>query len=360
MLWSQNILSGILRIAYGALTVVCSAGLLEITAGAFAARVDPVTALDPVTRYAYKPGLDLVSTAEEYRITFRTDSMGLRGGGSGEVGRAPPTKGGFYFIGDSFTEGLGVDCEKTFAAAVARSKRKDFFNAGMHGGAPPFYVLRNQKFLKRLAPEAVFVQIYDNDAIDMDAMSEFISPGPSGEMRVKPLSEKESLRIHLIEHSSFLSALRIRLRENHSPWFFRAGTAPAELPPGTDASKTSDSFGFYGKTKMESPWSNRLELLAASINRMILDLHVLAPDARLVLIHIPDRTIYQYSLVSQEQNAVRAMVRLAAARSGAIFVDGQVALSRDPGTKYFPGNGHINADGHAAIARAILMQSGVR
>lgn len=353
-------MSGILRIAYGALTVVCSAGLLEITAGAFAARVDPVTALDPVTRYAYKPGLDLVSTAEEYRITFRTDSMGLRVCGSGEVGREPPTKGGFYFIGDSFTEGLGVDCEKTFAAAVARSKRKDFFNAGMHGGAPPFYVLRNQKFLKRLAPEAVFVQIYDNDAIDMDAMSEFISPGPSGEMRVKPLSEKESLRIHLIEHSSFLSALRIRLRENHSPWFFRAGTAPAELPPGTDASKTSDSFGFYGKTKMESPWSNRLELLAASINRMILDLHVLAPDARLVLIHIPDRTIYQYSLVSQEQNAVRAMVRLAAARSGAIFVDGQVALSRDPGTKYFPGNGHINADGHAAIARAILMQSGVR
>jgi hypothetical protein len=148
--------------------------------------------------------------------------MGLRVCGSGEVGREPPTKGGFYFIGDSFTEGLGVDCEKTFAAAVARSKRKDFFNAGMHGGAPPFYVLRNQKFLKRLTPEAVFVQIYDNDATDMDAMSEFISLGQ--DVRVKPLSEKESLRIHLTEHSSFLSALRIRLKENHSPWFFRAGT----------------------------------------------------------------------------------------------------------------------------------------
>ncbi len=338
-------------------------GLLELTVSAFAGRVDPVTVLDPDTMYAYRPGLDLVSITDEYRITFRTDSLGLRVCGSGETAREPAS-GGLYFIGDSFTEGLGVECEKTFPAAAARELKREFFNAGMHGGAPPFYQLRNHKFLKVIHPEAVFIQIYDNDLLDMDAMSGFLSISPDGEARLNTPPASKKLAARITENSALLWNLRLRwmaMRGKDSPLrFYR----PASVPPGPPepSVRTEDgAFDFYGR-KLDGPWVSRLEKLEKSLRVLIRQTRTLAPQSRVFVIHIPGRPLYTYNPAEQLANPVRSMTQKTSREEGAEFIDGQIALSRDPGSRYFEKNGHINGAGHRAIADAVVSgyRSGLR
>lgn len=101
-------------------------------------------------------------------MTFTTNSLGCRGP---EPQRFPTN--GILFIGDSFTEGYGVNDGEEFPALVRKSMDERFgkevipvVNAGMGNIGLGRWInfLRNEA--KRYAPRLVVIEVMDNDFFD--------------------------------------------------------------------------------------------------------------------------------------------------------------------------------------------------
>jgi len=133
---------------------------------------------DPWTGARYAPNLRLWLTYEDTnrRYRFTTNSMGFR---SREL---PWTKrpGAFriLFIGDSFTEGFGVNDEETmphYFEAIARTmdKRIEVINAGQTATDIPEYAGLARGYVNRLRPDLVIVNFYAGNDVPIEG-----PPGP--------------------------------------------------------------------------------------------------------------------------------------------------------------------------------------
>lgn len=108
----------------------CGAGL-EILVRLFVPvrNVGPTFSVyDSVYGKRHKPSFQTVRSSPEFRMAFTTNSEGFRGP------EEPKRKGGVLFIGDSFTEGYGVNDGEEFPALVRDEMRKRMGRA-----APPVW-----------------------------------------------------------------------------------------------------------------------------------------------------------------------------------------------------------------------------
>ncbi len=160
------------------------------------------TTYDPVYRRRNKKNASFWTKSPEFQFRFSTNSYGFRGPEAASLPRHV-----ILFLGDSFTQGYGVDDGREFASLVGDRLREHFgssampvINAGMGNTGNGHWV----KFLKREAaqfqPRFVVLQLCRNDfgdnireklfKIDSSGqLEELPVPGPDWTRRVQFLIE---------------------------------------------------------------------------------------------------------------------------------------------------------------------------
>jgi len=119
---------------------------------------------------AHPPNLRIVRDNIEYRYEFRTNSQGLRYR-EAPLRKESPSELRLLVMGDSFTEGIGVDAQDRFTEILEREasgpeRRVSLINCGL-GGQGPFEYARmcHDVGLRYEADGALFV-LYANDVWD--------------------------------------------------------------------------------------------------------------------------------------------------------------------------------------------------
>jgi hypothetical protein len=156
------------------------------------------------------------------RTDYWIDSLGLRDTSSRTVALESPRRR-LVFMGDSFTEGLGVEYEDTFVGRVARALEKDgveVLNAGCMSYSPVTYFRKTKWLLDeglRFDDLAVFIDIGDLlDEVDY-RLDENGSVVANEARRIR--EERENLRYQL---PAFMRNLAVRqwLKRNTLGLFF--------------------------------------------------------------------------------------------------------------------------------------------
>lgn len=188
---------------------------------------------DPYFHHSLKPNVNTQTTWDNQNYySFYTNSLGLRD----SICRYVPPKTDkyrFLFIGDSHTEGVGVEYQKTFSGYFTRSLKKgryDVLNAGVVSYSPKLYYLKVKYLLEEVHLKMnhliVFIDISD---IQNELAYEEFEP-----------SDQTSLNIHLTQlwkwmkkHSIISYSLDIYITEREKDQFYEL-VDKQERNPKTD------------------------------------------------------------------------------------------------------------------------------
>lgn len=125
----------------------------------------------------------------DYDFTYSNNSRGFRG--SQEFGPKQPGRVRLLLLGDSFTYGVGVDDDQTFAAELERhlGERRlpvEVINAGNSGKGTDYQLKLFQTVGAGLKPEVTVLCFFSNDFQD-NARGEYYDVEAGGGLRVRPL-----------------------------------------------------------------------------------------------------------------------------------------------------------------------------
>jgi hypothetical protein len=118
----------------------------------------------------HRPNVSKALKNIEFEYAFTTNDLGIR---YPQIPlEKPPGDVRVLLIGDSFTEGVGVEAADTFGTHLEQhynsisKNRVEFVNAGLGGEGPPrFWRVFNDVGLK-LDPDGVLICLYANDLMD--------------------------------------------------------------------------------------------------------------------------------------------------------------------------------------------------
>lgn len=346
----------------------------------------------------------LRSCKHENQGSLREDHTSGGNSGGGTEGDQPSSNGEqkqiLFFLGDSFTEGWGVRCEDAYPELVGQwiGNPAVVKNGGIHGGSFPYFLLRNRFYQKLWKPQITVIQVFDNDLDDMDRFARFMERDSSGRIvAIKPpplLFLPASGFTQWIRESMLYRTTRRAvniIKGTPLPIkYYRPGKEPdyelltheealqrfGSLEPLKDLDVDyNGQFGFY---KYESPeqvkkdplWRARFQTMEKDLNRLIED--VKNSGSVPVLVYIPAMEVFapggiRGDHVDGGQNPVRKSVDelrrtnpfyQTLSRIGKeqriSFVDGQMALHSEAEGLYFPGDAHLNREGHRRMAKALL------
>lgn len=140
----------------------------KIAAKKAAAQVEPGIP-DPVFHHTFRPNFHAQRAWGQSRYDFATNSLGFKDRSVREV----PLQSSSYrvlFLGDSFTEGIGVEYDKTWAGIFDRAVAAsgiETLNAGVASYAPHWYYEKLKYYLDRgLTVDELFVFIDMSDIRD--------------------------------------------------------------------------------------------------------------------------------------------------------------------------------------------------
>ncbi len=128
--------------------------------------------LEPPLSVAHAPHFTQERENLDFKFTIRTNSQGIR------YPEIPLKKGSsrefrVAVLGDSFTEGLGVEAEDTFPAFLEkRFSGTRFINFGLIGAGPAEEARMLSLRALRYEPDLVLLVLYANDLTDTDIFSE--------------------------------------------------------------------------------------------------------------------------------------------------------------------------------------------
>jgi hypothetical protein len=125
-------------------------------------------------------------------FTFRYSNNSLGWRGRREYREVKPTDYRVLFLGDSFTYGLGVNDDQTFAAQVEKDLRAglgsvEVMNAGCPGKGTDYALKCFQTVAHKFHPDLTALGFFVNNFQD-NARGEYYTIGRRGELRVKPLN----------------------------------------------------------------------------------------------------------------------------------------------------------------------------
>jgi hypothetical protein len=156
-------------------------------------RIDQMKGNDPRQQryFLHPPHWDRTVTFPEFTYRLRTNALGLRGP---EID-ARPAPGVFRIIsiGDSFTEGFGVNESETWplqleqlVASRAPGQRVESINAGVAGSDPVFESTMLEEVLAPMRPDLVLLAVSANDLWDLCDRGGFERYRPDGSIVLKP------------------------------------------------------------------------------------------------------------------------------------------------------------------------------
>ncbi len=306
----------------------------------------------PLYHHDLAPDATARATWGGIRYPYYTNSLGFR---DGEVRTVPLASIGrrVVLIGDSFTEGVGVTFEETFAGILARElggRGIEVLNAAVTSYSPVIYYRKIEHLLEeeglRFDALVVFLDVSDiqDEALRyrLDAADRVVDvepPAPlSGSERLLRFARLNSLTANVASRTR-LALERARLSDPRE----RLG-ADAEEASWTWDARAFDAWGREG-----------LALASENVDRLqaLLERHGVALE--LVVYPWPDQ-ILRRDLASRQVTFWRAW----AEANGVPFLDlfPRFIGGGDPietvRRYYIPNDFHWNAAGHRLVAQALL------
>lgn len=149
-------------------------------------------------RFAFDPVLGEIPVPNQkgrqthpgaYDFTYSNNSLGFRG--SREYRTKQPGEFRILLLGDSFTYGMGVNDDQTFASHLEQSLRRhnlnaEVINSGNPGHGTDYELKLFQTVGAKLQPD-VTVLCFFPAAFERDAQGEYYAVGPGGKLQAKRL-----------------------------------------------------------------------------------------------------------------------------------------------------------------------------
>jgi lysophospholipase L1-like esterase len=305
----------------------------------------------PTRAFSLLPGARLQA---ESGVEYRVSADGLRGP---ELPREPPSRGGLrvLVLGDSFVEGLGLPEAETLPAQLgdrlvdaAPGREAEVLGAGVRGGSPAYYRLWLDD-LARTRPTVVLVSVFDNDLAE-DARADVDTAMAAARVLARVPAPLRSLHLaHLPARwavarvSGQVSELEQQIGSRR-PWRPRRDLNP--------------QFGFYHEPERWLPaWERTRTNLDALLGR------IESLGARPLLLYIPllctlpNRPCHGrlYARHPRRTPLRDWLAAYCAEREALECLDSYpLLLERDEaGQRSFLANGHLDAEGSAAVAEAL-------
>jgi len=174
---------------------------------------------DPDLQFAMRPSATTELGRHDFRITVKTNALGLR-----DIDRGP--KGSalrILAVGDSFTFGWGVEREKTFQVEMERTQDSDpagrgerpieVINAGVPGYTLYQYLLQLETKGWRLDPDVVLVGLFvQNDLSENSVTQAWLERKRKGLLKK---GEKTGLEEWLEKHAQGYVWLRVKYKSSY-------------------------------------------------------------------------------------------------------------------------------------------------
>jgi lysophospholipase L1-like esterase len=291
---------------------------------------------DPVCRIRQIPHGRGFVRCPEYAMEFRINGQGLRQ--DREVDAAPaPGRLRVMCLGDSFTCGMGVGADQTFAARTGRllGPGVEMLNAGVCGTGTAEQVAWLAADGRRLAPDVVVLAFCVNDWSDNTAGGLFTLAGPDS-LRQHPAAEGRSLRW----------LRRLRALPGYDTWFARSHFLnrfrqwyAVRLHGRLAHEAASDRDGL-------AVWQAEFELTAALLRRLRRD----CERDGIALVVMPIPAIPGSGEPERRQDALARLL----ADEDFVWLDlrQDMAGAMDAGL-YYPVDGHWTAAGHDLAAERL-------
>jgi lysophospholipase L1-like esterase len=321
----------------------------------------------------YEPGATADLLQPEFRVRYRINRFGHRDRLDRRAERTPGTPR-VGLIGDSFAAGWGVELEDGFASRLERATGIEVVNGAKNGGCPLWFVPQARWLRERFAPDWLLVQLFDNDADDnrqfMDRF-ELRYGERVGELprAIRPLDTaprrlRHALDSTVLQHRFRQLQRRLRGKRLERTPYVKPGARPdqpiltreqaiarfaVDLSP---ARPWQGPFSFYDPAQREA-WRERLDW-----NAQLLD-QLLEESARanvpVAVLYIP---AYPVFLRAPAESPLADGAREVTLRRGALWLDAREIFAREraPEELYYAFDSHLNAAGHAVLARALARE----
>jgi lysophospholipase L1-like esterase len=321
----------------------------------------------------YEPNTEADLLTDEFRVRYETNAFGYRD----RLDRRPERKPGvrrIALLGDSFAAGWGVEFDQTFGDRLERASGIEVINAAKNGGCALWFVPQARYVRERFAPDWLLVQIFDNDLDDnLIARPPFeIAVGERFRELPRRLRAEVSLRDRLSQDWDSL-VLRRRLKQlsrrmrgktMHSTPYVKPGAKPeheilsraeAIAVHGVDLSPSrtyQPAFSFHVPGQADA-WRERIDWNALLLDQLLEEAN--AAGVQVALLYVPAYDIFVHD---PAPNPLVESVREVATRRGALWLDAGHAFAARPAPEelYFAYDGHLNADGHAAVAELLARE----
>jgi len=316
----------------------------------------------------HEPGADYVSESPTGGQSFRM-SINSHGFRNPEIPAASAGRFRIAFIGDSFTEGYGVEFEEGFVALSERALQErvgdsevETINMGMRGGSPSTYWRQLERTLE-LSPDGLVLVAYDNDLSDDFHYSYSLDPIRSDVYRAIDWLPFDSRLVETFAEIFVRARYERALSRSEeivggqplraSEWNFGAGTVDA------------DPVGFYARPGLwERHWATSRDYLARIATE------VASRGVKFAIAYIPCPQIGIHGDCCQglypvaegkrpgEENVFRDWLRELAAEQDVPFIDVsekflELEALGDQELVYLPDDGHLNERGNAIVADVI-------
>jgi lysophospholipase L1-like esterase len=238
------------------------------------------------------------------------------------------------FMGDSFTEGVQVPYEDTFAGLLAGVTRCEVKNYGVSSYSPIFYGIQWRDAVRRTSPSLVVLQLYGNDVWTDE---EFMGRAKRDAAGI-PVALPEPPGYAAVEFLRHIYLGRlVRMVQQRVWWWLEdngadSGPAYPQREPNPDISELS---------------SGLVQQLARDVAQS---------GATFVLFAVPSTRGLPISGAKVAEVDFSDKWKAWAEKAGVEFVDMRAAFAREAQggrSPFFERDVHFNAIGHALVARTL-------
>jgi hypothetical protein len=287
-----------------------------------------------------------------YRFTYHNNSLGWRG--RREYREAKQTDYRVLFLGDSFTYGVGVNDDQTFAALVEKALRADLMsveviNAGCPGKGTDYELKLFQTLGRKFHSDLTVLGFYPNDFQD-NSRGEYYQVDKRGELRVKPLAQNQGAIITLLDRLPLYNWL---ISWSHAANLIKQGGIKMLVSRArrTDPDATRGLVVTYKRGTRGYANPNDLELTRIYLRQ--LNAAVKSAGGALMIVYFPtypEVTGYRKTqTISWDELSLQ---RLAAENGLAVWsMTPLLAHSGQPIDRLYYTDGHWTAAGHDLAAR---------
>ncbi|TGN20405.1 SGNH/GDSL hydrolase family protein [Leptospira idonii] len=318
--------------------------------------------------------------SEEYKVSVETNAEG------GRQTLDPSNEYPILLLGDSFTEGWGVDEKEVFSsiANLSLPANRRIRNMGVHGSCPALFQIHLREFVSKYNPKEVWIQIFDNDLDDNEKLEMFMTFQEGVPSPLKPTLAKftgTTIYNFLKESSLFRLAKRGWKTYQGIPepiLYYKEGREPkvtvlshaqslekyGKLAPlGSEITKKyNGQFGFY-EDPNSSVWVSRFQKQKDHLTKIYEFLN--SKGIGLNLIYVPAKEFFAEGGILgkqtkrdlnlyQEANPHYQLLKefCDSHKLGCLFTT-ELFWKENPENLYFPYDAHWNREGHALFGKKL-------